>query len=639
MQPGQRIWKAGIARACREFQGRHLKPQPFHEFGGAELLRRQAHRCARRAAGLEHQPIPETSKKERLQPTQGNTQADRSPMGMRLFRPHSQEALARAALQLLICAATRLTLLATVVGALGAFDSVPGIRGRLFAEQPKQPAQEPAQAASSATGALFRQHCARCHGTDGRGTPVRAKFPRVPDFTEPRWHEGRRATDLVRSILEGKEPAMPPFSPKVSAEQARKLVAYLRTFAPGQPKGEEQPADDFEGRFRVLEHQLARLKHQSKNLSESPQATTSRPRAPPIQGAAASVETRAGSRLFRQHCVRCHGVDGTAERARARLPRIPDFTDAGWQHRRTDARLLASILDGKGATMPAFRGKIDEDGARDILTQVRVFGVGQQRPAAGPNSRFPEESRPPEASRGPGEDEEEDQPPEQSFFRQMIGWLGRFHPSMVHFPIALLLAAAVSEVLLIGTGRTQFDSVSRVCVWFGAVTAVPAATLGWFLGGAQLTDPSWILTVHRWLGTSTAACGVVLVCLSEVSRRRGRPARGMFRLALLVSAGLVLGTGFFGGAIIHGLRYYAWPPPASADPSGSDARGDSAFCAFDAVGGAVGGNRSGMSHPTPAWCLGHFPYSVSPLLANGGAERSGALARGATGCQGGLNKR
>jgi uncharacterized membrane protein len=208
--------------------------------------------------------------------------------------------------------------------------------------------------------------------------------------------------------------------------------------------------------------------------------------------------------------------------------------------------------------MPAFGEKINEDQARELVARVRGFGRRQQRPGTVPGGA-PENSQPQGSPRQPAEPEEEGLP-EESHSGRLIGWLGRFHPAMVHFPIGLLVAAAVAEALLAVTGLTLFDSAGRVCVWFAALGAAPAATLGWFLGGPRLTDPDWILTAHRWLGTTTAACATVVLILSEVSRRPGRPGRHVFRLVLFLNAGLVLVTGFFGGALMHGLDYYAWPP-------------------------------------------------------------------------------
>src|SRR5439155_19685227 len=110
-----------------------------------------------------------------------------------------------------------------------------------------------------------------------------------------------------------------------------------------------------------------------------------------------------------------------------------------------------------------------------------------------------------------------------------------------HFPIALLTAAAVAELLRMATSNPAFDAISRYCVWFGTLTAVVAGVLGWFLGGFRLTDASWVLMTHRWLGTSTVASAGLVLVLSEVSRRPDRRrTRLWFRVTLLVAAVLVL---------------------------------------------------------------------------------------------------
>jgi cytochrome c6 len=106
----------------------------------------------------------------------------------------------------------------------------------------------------------------------------------------------------------------------------------------------------------------------------------------------------AGGELYRKQCAKCHGADGTGKAARGAMPDIPDFTEAAWQGRR-DAKLLASILDGKGEDMPAFRGRINEDQARELAALIRAFAptMGKQRPdkpkaPAAPNS-FEDEFR------------------------------------------------------------------------------------------------------------------------------------------------------------------------------------------------------------------------------------------------------
>ena len=149
----------------------------------------------------------------------------------------------------------------------------------------------------------------------------------------------------------------------------------------------------------------------------------------------------------------------------------------------------------------------------------------------------------------------------RDLFEKLIGWLGKFHPPAVHFPIGLLTAAALAELLRLVTGKPAFDAISRYCVWFGTLTAVAAGALGWSLAGLRLTDESWVMTAHRWLGTSTVACAGLVLVLAEVSRRPDRcRTRMWFRVTLLIAAVLVLVTGFFGGAVVFGLDHYTWPP-------------------------------------------------------------------------------
>ncbi len=156
------------------------------------------------------------------------------------------------------------------------------------------------------------------------------------------------------------------------------------------------------------------------------------------------------------------------------------------------------------------------------------------------------------------------EPPEadapRSFVEKLANWLGRIHSPAVHFPIALLTAAAVAELIRMITGITAFDAVSRYCIWFGTLTAMMACALGWCAGSFRLTDPSWVLMTHRWLGTCTAGCAGLVLILSETSRCPDRGwTRLCFRVVLLLVAALVSATGFFGGAVVFGLNHYTWP--------------------------------------------------------------------------------
>ena len=416
-------------------------------------------------------------------------------------------------------------------------------------------AQESAPAAlgTPPVGELFRQRCVKCHGADGTGNKARDRLPEIPNFTNVSWQARRTDTRLLESILDGKGEDMPPQRGKIGEEQVRSLVAYVRAFAPtkgnpgrvqqeGPAPSEPTEAEPPRGHFEKQQLPARTTSHGQADSSRFPQRPAPRQSAPPL-----APGTPAFRELFRKRCVKCHGADGTGNEARDRFTEIPDFTNVSWQARRTDARLLESILDGKGEDMPPVRGKISEQQARGLVAFVRAFA---------PTPGKPEQAE----QEGPGLDELPEAVPPRGFFAKLIRWLGKFHPPAVHFPIALLTAAAVAELLRMATGKPAFDAISRYCIWFGTLTAVMAGALGWCAGGFRLTNPSWVLTTHRWLGTSTVACAGLMLLLSEASRCPDRRRTRMsFRVALLVVAVLVSATGYFGGAVVFGLNHYTWP--------------------------------------------------------------------------------
>lgn len=80
-----------------------------------------------------------------------------------------------------------------------------------------------------------------------------------------------------------------------------------------------------------------------------------------------------GAALYGQKCATCHGKDGKGT-AMWKSKGQPDFTDAKFQSSVTDQQISASIHDGKGKFMPAFKGKLSEDQISSLVAQVRAFG-------------------------------------------------------------------------------------------------------------------------------------------------------------------------------------------------------------------------------------------------------------------------
>jgi uncharacterized membrane protein len=140
-----------------------------------------------------------------------------------------------------------------------------------------------------------------------------------------------------------------------------------------------------------------------------------------------------------------------------------------------------------------------------------------------------------------------------------LAWLGKFHPPVTHFPIALLTAAAIAELLFMRTGAIAYRHALLFCARIGAGTALLAAVLGWFFAGFRLIDKECVMTAHRWAGTSVALFSVWLLYLAEqIVADEPTTATARFRTALFAAAGLVGATGFLGGALLYGLDHYAW---------------------------------------------------------------------------------
>jgi uncharacterized membrane protein/mono/diheme cytochrome c family protein len=294
---------------------------------------------------------------------------------------------------------------------------------------------------------------------------------------------------------------------------------------------------------------------EASNPSETPQQKGPRSSAPAPTGGS---EARA---LFKEKCAKCHGADGTGKPARKEMEQIPNFTDSSWHKKRSDAQLLASILDGREPDMPSWRKKLSEEQARGLVAHIRAF-ASTRGGSEGAYRNLPDENtqRVTEDSERPTRANPRAVRTPKSQSGKLIVWIGTFHPPSVHFPIALLTAAAVAELLRIAAAHLTFDAVTRVLVWFGAITAVVAGVLGWFLAGFRLTDPSRLMTAHRWLGTTTVACASLLLMFSELSRRPGRyRSRLGFRMMLLLVAILASVTGYVGGAMVFGPDYHNWP--------------------------------------------------------------------------------
>ena len=145
--------------------------------------------------------------------------------------------------------------------------------------------------------------------------------------------------------------------------------------------------------------------------------------------------------------------------------------------------------------------------------------------------------------------------------KSLGSFLERFHPIVVHFPIGLLLMAALSELLFILTKRSFFENASSFMIFSGALAALVAVGLGWLAAsGANYSgEMAELLSRHKWLGSSTAILAFLSALFKGLSLKKQSPKLILsYRACLLLTAVLVGLTGHLGGMLIYGKDYFSW---------------------------------------------------------------------------------
>jgi hypothetical protein len=156
------------------------------------------------------------------------------------------------------------------------------------------------------------------------------------------------------------------------------------------------------------------------------------------------------------------------------------------------------------------------------------------------------------------EREDERNPPDEmpsAWMKRTLGRLGPLHLLVIHFPIALLIAAVAAELWSAWRrDRTPAPTV-RFCVLLGAASAVAAAALGWLhAGNGYGATMPHILSLHAWSGTLSAAWAVGTALFSERDERR-RVRSLWFRAWLIVGSVFIAITSHFGGTLVHGADF------------------------------------------------------------------------------------
>ena len=119
-------------------------------------------------------------------------------------------------------------MLAALTGAACGMKEAPGTHSTP-ANQNAAGATTPTSAPAGGEGAALYHSlsCAACHGADGKGN---ATMKDIPNFTDAAWQ--KKATDAeMTTVIQNGKPPMPPYKSRLTDEQIKSLVSYIRSLA------------------------------------------------------------------------------------------------------------------------------------------------------------------------------------------------------------------------------------------------------------------------------------------------------------------------------------------------------------------------------------------------------------------------
>jgi cytochrome c oxidase cbb3-type subunit 3 len=183
--------------------------------------------------------------------------------------------------------------------------------------------------AVSAGASLFKNNCAQCHGSGAAGVQGKG----YPNLLDNDWLWGGDMTAIHATITHG-----------------------IRNTTDEDARLSQMPAFGVDG---ILEKpQIDQVVQYVLQISG--------------QDHDAALAT-AGSTVFAENCVACHGEDGKGMRDFG----APNLTDAIWLYGGSVATLTETVTKARYGVMPAWTGKLSEDEIRAVATYVHSLGGGE----------------------------------------------------------------------------------------------------------------------------------------------------------------------------------------------------------------------------------------------------------------------
>jgi len=229
--------------------------------------------------------------------------------------------------------------------------------------------RRPTKMQRSGGAAIYREHCAVCHGDKGAGAQwTRLSLnPSPRDFTAPESRRDLNRERMVTSVTHGRPgTAMMSFKRRLSDPQIAEVVDYIRaTFMQaGGPRNLVAASEDVGSAHRPGPDRI-----QGQHLPVSTQAADMDAVMPfGLQG-----NPEAGRAFYMENCFTCHGVNGDGKGPRAGFIRPPprNFHATASRQRFNRPALFRAIAIGKAGTiMPAWSKVLDEQQIANVTEYV-----------------------------------------------------------------------------------------------------------------------------------------------------------------------------------------------------------------------------------------------------------------------------
>ena len=135
----------------------------------------------------------------------------------------------------------------------------------------------------------------------------------------------------------------------------------------------------------------------------------------------------------------------------------------------------------------------------------------------------------------------------------LVGFLGRFHPLIVHLPIGFLIMSGLLQLyaVKVKNNTPNLNLAIAFTLFWGTIASIFAVVIGWLLSQQGGYDSN-ILFWHKWLG--------ILVTLLSflgwlLKTEKIRLPKYSFSIVLFLIIILISVSGHLGGSLTHGEAY------------------------------------------------------------------------------------